>query len=157
MKYVLLGDILKKLFYLFLPIICGSIIGLIISNSIDYGLLVKPPLSPPGFIFPIVWSILYLTMGLSYYLFKEKYPEETKLESTVYYAQLIMNLLWSILFFILKWRLFTIAWTIILLLMVIYLISLFYDKKKISAYLNILYLIWLIFATYLNIGVYILN
>jgi len=148
---------LKKLFYLFLPIISGSIIGLIISNSIDYGLLVKPPLSPPGFLFPIIWSILYLLMGISYYLFKEKYPKETKIESIVYYIQLIMNLLWSILFFILKWRLFTIAWTIILALMVVYLLFLFYNKNKISTYLNIPYLLWLIFATYLTIGIYILN
>jgi len=148
---------MKKLFYLFLPIISGSIIGLIISNSIDYGLLVKPPLSPPGFLFPIIWSILYLLMGISYYLFKEKYPKETKIESIVYYIQLIMNLLWSILFFILKWRLFTIAWTIILALMVVYLLFLFYNKNKISTYLNIPYLLWLIFATYLTIGIYILN
>jgi len=148
---------MKKLFYLFLPIITGSIIGLIISNSIDYGMMVKPPLSPPGFIFPIVWSILYLLMGISYYLFKEKYSEETKLESTIYYTQLIVNLLWSIFFFVLKFRLFTILWTIILLILVIYLIYLFYQKNKISAYLNLPYLLWLIFATYLTIGVYILN
>lgn len=148
---------MKKLFYLFLPIISGSIVGLLISSSIDYGVLNKPPLSPPGFIFPIVWSILYLLMGLSYYLFKNKYYKETKLESIVYYTQLFFNLLWSILFFVLKWRLFTIGWTLILLLLVIYLIFLFYDKNKASAYLNIPYLLWLLFATYLTIGVYILN
>lgn len=148
---------IKKLFYLFLPIICGSIIGLLTSNSIDYGVLNQPPLSPPGYIFPIVWSILYLLMGISYYLFKNKYYKDTKLESIVYYAQLAVNLLWSIFFFVLKWRLFSIGWTILLLLLVIYLIFLFYDKNKISAYLNIPYLLWLIFATYLTIGVYILN
>ena len=96
-------------------------------------------------------------MGLSYYLFKSKYYKATKLESLIYYTQLAVNLLWSIFFFVLKWRLFTIGWTIILLLLVIYLIFLFYDKNKISAYLNIPYLIWLIYATYLTIGVYILN
>lgn len=148
---------IKKLFYLFLPIICGSIIGLLTSNSIDYGVLNQPPLSPPGYIFPIVWSILYLLMGISYYLFKNKYYKDAKLESIVYYAQLAVNLLWSIFFFVLNWRLFSIGWTILLLLLVIYLIFLFYDKNKISAYLNIPYLLWLIFATYLTIGVYILN
>ena len=148
---------IKKLFYLFLPIICGSIIGLLTSNSIDYGVLNQPPLSPPGYIFPIVWSILYLLMGISYYLFKNKYYKDTKLESIVYYAQLAVNLLWSIFFFVLNWRLFSIGWTILLLLLVIYLIFLFYDKNKISAYLNIPYLLWLVFATYLTIGVYILN
>jgi len=148
---------LKKLFYLFLPLLSGSLIGLIISNFIDYGILEKPFLSPPGFIFPIVWSLLYLLMGISYYLFKEKNPSETKLVNTIYYSQLIFNLLWSILFFVFKWRLFTIAWTIILVLLVIYLLYLFYEKSKISSYLNIPYLIWLIFATYLTIGIYVLN
>ena len=149
--------IIKKLFYIFFPLLSGSIIGLIISSFIDYGVLNKPPLSPPGYLFPIIWSILYFLMGLSYYLFKDKYYKETKLESFIYYLQLIINLLWSIFFFILKWRLFTIIWTILLLLLVIYLIILFYKKNKISTYLNIPYLIWLIFASYLTIGVYILN
>lgn len=149
--------IIKKLFYLFLPIISGSIIGLIISNSIDYGILIKPPLSPPGYIFPIVWSIIYILMGISYYLFKEKHSEDTLYENKIYYSQLIINLSWSIFFFVFKWRLFTIFWTILLLILVIYLILIFYKKNKISAYLNIPYLIWLIFATYLTIGVYILN
>lgn len=148
--------IIKKLFYLFFPLICGSLIGLLISNNIDYNSLIKPPLSPPGFIFPIIWSIIYLLMGISYLLFKNNY-KVTKKESIIYYFQLAVNLLWSIFFFILKWRLFTIFWTILLLILVIYLIILFYQKNKISTYLNIPYLLWLIFATYLTIGVYILN
>lgn len=148
---------MKKLFYLLLPLLSGSIIGLIISNYIDYDLFIKPVLSPPGFIFPIVWSIIYILMGLSYYLFKKNYYYNTKLISTIYYIQLFVNLLWSIFFFILKWYFFTIIWTVLLLLLVIYLIILFYKKNKISAYLNIFYLIWLIFATYLTISIYILN
>jgi len=148
---------IKKLFYLFLPLLSGSIIGLIISNYIDYDLLIKPPLSPPGYIFPIVWSILYILMGISYLLFKNKYPENTHKEDKIYYFQLITNLLWSIFFFILKWYFFTILWTILLVLLVIYMIYLFYQKNKLSAYLNIPYLLWLLFATYLTIGVFILN
>ena len=147
---------IKKLFYLLLPIITGTIIGLIISSFIDYNSLVEPPLSPPGFIFPIVWSIIYILMGISYLIFKNN-NFYTKKEDKVYYTQLIVNLLWSIFFFVFKWRLFTIFWTILLLILVIYMIYLFYNKTKISAYLNIPYLLWLIFATYLTIGVYILN
>jgi len=149
--------IIKKLFYLFLPLLCGSLIGLIISNSIDYGIINKPLLSPPGFIFPIVWSVIYILMGISYLIFKNDYPNDTQKESKIYYVQLIVNLLWSIFFFVFKWRFFTILWTILLLILVIYMIYLFFQKKKISAYLNIPYLIWLIFATYLTIGVYLLN
>jgi len=147
---------IKKLFYLFLPIISGSIIGLIISNFIDYNTLIKPPFSPPGFIFPIAWSIIYILMGISYLIFKNN-NFYTQKEDKIYYSQLFVNLLWSVFFFIFKWRLFTIFWTILLLILVIYLIILFFNKTKISAYLNITYLLWLLFATYLTIGVYILN
>lgn len=121
----------------------------------DYGVIKKPPLSPPGYIFPIVWSILYILMGISYFLYRNKYDNLETIK--VYYAQLIVNLLWSIFFFVFKWRLFTILWTILLLGLVIYLLYLFYKEYKPSFYLNIPYLIWLIFATYLTIGVYILN
>ena len=148
--------IIKKLFYLFFPLICCSLIGIFISSSIDYNNLIKPPLSPPGIVFPIVWSLLYLLMGLSYLLFKKNNYNTFK-ESFTYYFQLIVNLLWSIFFFILKWRLFTVLWTLLLLGLVIYLVILFFRKNKISAYLNFPYLLWLIFATYLTIGVYFLN
>ena len=147
---------LKNLFYLFFPLVCGTLIGLLTSSFIDYNTLVKPPLSPPGYIFGIVWPILYLLMGISYYLLK-KDNYDTQKESIIYYSQLFVNLLWSIFFFVLKWRLFTVFWTILLLGLVIYMIILFFKKNKVSAYLNIPYLIWLIFATYLSIGVYILN
>ena len=149
-------NILINLFYLFFPLVCGTLIGLLTSSFIDYNTLIKPPLSPPGYIFGIVWPILYLLMGISYYLLK-KDNYDTQKESVIYYSQLVVNLLWSIFFFVLKWRLFTVFWTILLLGLVIYMIILFFKKNKVSAYLNIPYLIWLIFATYLSIGVYILN
>ncbi len=62
--------IIKNIFYLFLPIIAGSIIGLITSNFIDYETLIKPPLAPPNILFPIIWSIIYLLMGIAYYYYK---------------------------------------------------------------------------------------
>ena len=61
---------LKNLFYLFFPLIVGGIIGVLTSGSIEYSELVKPPLSPPSILFPIVWTIIYLLMGISYYLIK---------------------------------------------------------------------------------------
>lgn len=150
------NNFIRNAFYIFLPLLLGSIIGLIISNSLDYGIINKPFLSPPGYIFPIVWSILYILMGLSYFLYKN-YGKENKKVDKIYYYQLFVNLLWSIFFFVLKWRLFTCIWTIILLLLVIYLLILFFKYYKPSFYLNIPYLIWLIFATYLTFGVYFLN
>lgn len=147
---------IKKLFYLFFPLISGSLIGIIISKFINYSVLIKPPLSPPSIIFPIIWTIIYILMGISYLIFKNN-TFYTKKEDTIYYFQLIVNLLWSIFFFIFKWYFFSIIWTILLLILVIYLIYLFFKKTKLSAYLNIPYLLWLIFATYLTIGIYILN
>jgi len=149
-------NIWLNLFYIFFPLIMGSVVGLLISNSISYNNLVKPPLSPPSILFPIVWTIIYLLMGISYFILK-KNNSDNIIISIVYYAQLFVNLLWSIIFFVLEWRLFSIIWIILLDLLVILMIYLFFKKEKISAYLNILYLIWILFATYLTIGIYILN
>ncbi len=148
--------IIKNLFYLFLPVVLGSIVGLIISGSIDYSNLVRPALSPPGWLFPVMWSILYILMGLSYYLFKNKYDDFT-LVDIVYYLQLVFNLLWSIIFFTLKLRLLAVIWIIILVGLVFSMIYLFLKRYSISGFLNIPYLLWCIFATYLTIGIYLLN
>lgn len=146
----------KSLFYIFFPLIIGGIIGILINSNIDYNNLIKPPLSPPSILFPIVWSILYLLMGISYFILKKK-NNDNIIISFVYYTQLFVNFLWSIIFFNLEWRLFSIIWIIILDILVITMIYLFSKKDKLAAYLNIPYLIWILFATYLTIGIYILN
>jgi len=146
---------IKNFFRLFLPIIIGGIVGFLIKDYIDYEYINKPPLAPPKIFFPIAWSIIYLLMGISYYLFRKDH--EDTLTTIVYYIQLFINALWSIVFFIFKWRFFSILWIILLDIFVILLIYLFYKKKPISAYLNIPYLLWSLFATYLTIGIYILN
>lgn len=148
---------IKKLFYLFFPIVAGTIIGLITRNSMNYNSMVKPSFSPPGYVFPIVWSILYLLMGYSYYLFKKEYPEETKTESIIYYSQLFVNLTWSIFFFVVNAYLFTVVWTIILLVLIITFIILMLKKNKASAYLNIPYVLWVAFALFLTIRIFMLN
>ncbi len=147
---------IKKVFYLFLPIILGSLVGLLISKNIDYGSLAKPLFAPPKILFPIAWSIIYLLLGLSYYLYKRKGKDDKRILYT-YYISLTLNLLWSIIFFLLKWRFVSIIWLILLDISVFYLVYLFYKNNKVSAYLNIPYILWLIFATYLTIGIYILN
>ena len=147
---------IKKVFYLFLPIILGSLVGLLISKNIDYGSLAKPLFAPPKILFPIAWSIFYLLLGLSYYLHKRKGKDDKRILYT-YYISLTLNLLWSIIFFLLKWRFVSIIWLILLDISVFYLVYLFYKNNKVSAYLNIPYILWLIFATYLTIGIYILN
>lgn len=138
------------------PVIIGGIIGIIISPFIDYSNLKKPLFSPPSIIFPIVWTILYILMGISYGRLKSKklIDSETKL---IYYVQLGVNSLWSIFFFLIKWRLFSIIWIIILAILIILMIFKFYKKDKIAGLIQIPYLLWVILATYLNIAIYVLN
>ena len=137
---------------LFAPLILGGLIGFIINSSMDYTSLNQPPLSPPSIIFPIVWSILYLLMGISYFLYRKEYKK-----NYLYYLQLGVNLVWPVLFFTLKLRFCSIIWILILAYLIYRLIVEWKNKKRISAYLLIPYLIWTIFATYLNIGVFLLN
>ena len=147
---------IKNIFYLFFPLIIGGLVGLIISGNIDYNSLVKPPFAPPKILFPIIWSIIYLLMGISYFILKKK-ESDLNLESMIYYIQLFVNALWSIIFFVLKWRFVAVIWIILLDVIVISMIYIFYKKVKLSGYLNLLYLVWGLFATYLTIGIYILN
>ena len=147
---------IKNIFYLLFPLTLGIISGLITNSATDYKNLNQPPFSPPGIICPIVWTILYLLRGLSYYLYK-KNSYTNKTEVITYYLQLFINFTWTIIFFTLKLRFIAIIWILILTILVYTLITLFIQKYKPSAYLLIPYLIWCIFATYLTIGVYLLN
>lgn len=148
--------IIYSIFYLFLPLIIGGIVAFLIRDSIDYTTLSLPPFAPPKLLFPIAWTIIYLFMGISYFCYKKEY-EEFSLTNGVYYIQLIVNGFWSILFFLWKLRFISILWILLLDVLLFFLIYLFLAKKKISAYLNFPYLIWILFATYLTIGIFILN
>ena len=139
-----------------IPVVLGGIVGFIVSKFMDYNVLNKPSFSPPGFLFPIVWTILYILMGVSYSILDINNLVDKQVKK-VYFIQLIVNLIWAVIFFILKARLISVIWIILLLLLVIYMIITFYKRNKLSAYLQIPYLIWVAFATYLNIGVYLLN
>lgn len=148
--------IIKNIFYLTFPLILGIISGLITRNNIDYSNLNKPPLSPPGIVFPIVWTILYILIGISYYLYKNN-TETNIVEEVTYYLQLFLNFTWTIIFFTLKLRFLAIIWILALSISIYTLITLFLQKYKPSAYLLIPYLIWCLFATYLTVGTYLLN
>lgn len=138
------------------PLIIGGIVGFITSGSMDYNTLEKPVLSPPSIVFPIVWTILFTLMGISYGILKEKSLVTPKI-SLIYYSQLFVNSLWSIFFFTLKWRLFAFVWILLLLSLVIIMIVNFYKQNKIAGLLQIPYLLWVTFAAYLNLAVYLLN
>lgn len=139
-----------------IPILVGGIVGIITSNFMDYNLLQQPFLSPPGIVFPIVWTILYALMGISYGILKNNKLTYDKI-NFIYYLQLSVNALWSIFFFVFKWRLFSFFWIILLAVLVIIMIILFYQKNKLAGLLQIPYLLWILFAAYLNLSIYFLN
>lgn len=139
-----------------IPVIIGGIVGILISNYIDYDSLIKPFLAPPSIVFPIMWTILYILMGISYGILKSKNLLNSEIK-WIYYLQLFVNAMWSIIFFIWKWRFFAFLWIILLDVLVIILIIKFYQKNKISGLLQIPYLLWTLFASYLNLSIYLLN
>lgn len=146
---------IKYGYWIFLPLIVGSIVGFIIKDFINYDSLVKPFLSPKPIVFPIAWTILYLIIGLSYFIYRKNYNEKKVVYT--YYLQLLFNYLWTIIFFVFKWYLLSVAWIIILIIEVIFLYIYYLKRSKLSSYLLIPYIIWLLFACYLNIGIYLLN
>lgn len=133
------------------PIILGTVIGLITKNHPIY---LKPKITPPDIIFPIAWTILYTLMGISYYLIKDK---DNKKSKVLYWTQLIINLIWPIIFFKLQWFLVSFIWIILLDVYVLLMIISFYKDNKKAAYINIPYMLWLIFATILCFQTYLLN
>lgn len=143
---------------LLIPSLVGLISGLLSMSGIKaFDLLNKPPLTPPGFIFAIVWPILYILMGISSYLVYEENAYQSSCCLKIYAINLFVNFLWSPLFFGLGLRLFSLIWIILLDIVVIYMILCFYKVNKKAAYYQIPYLVWIIFATYLNLFFYLLN
>ena len=139
-----------------IPVGIGLIIGAITSSSIEYNTLIKPVFAPPSILFPIVWTILYVLMGVSYGILESKSLVNSEI-NFIYYLQLFVNAMWSIIFFTLEWRLFAFIWLLILILLIIMLIIKFYSKDKVAGLLQIPYLLWALFASYLNLSIYLLN
>lgn len=136
----------------------GGLSGFFIRNDVGvYSLLHQPPLSPPSFVFPVVWTILYILMGISAYRIAVSKENGKTIALVVYGLQLVVNSFWSILFFHFQLRFFAFLWIIFLLFLIIMMIQVFYRVDKTAAYLQIPYLLWTIFATYLSFGFYLLN
>lgn len=139
-----------------IPVLVGVLVSLIISENIDYNSLQKPAIAPPGIVFPIVWTILYILMGVSYGILKSNGLIDRRIDS-VYSHQLVVNALWSIFFFVFKWRFFAFLWIVLLAIFVFIMIREFYEKNKIAGLIQIPYFIWVLFASYLNFSIYLLN
>lgn len=136
----------------------GGLAGIISSGSTDiYNELNLPALSPPSIVFPIVWTILYILMGISAYMIyrsNSKYKEDAL---KIYGVQLLLNFSWSLIFFnmqncVLAFVVLVFLWVAILLM-----IRVFYKINPLAAYLQIPYLVWVTFAGYLNLSICLLN
>ncbi|NLO85669.1 MAG: tryptophan-rich sensory protein [Clostridiales bacterium] len=143
-----------------IPLAVGGLSALITSGGMDtFEKLNKPPLSPPGWLFPIVWTILFIMMGIASYLVyaaDEKLAVRTR-ALIVYAVQLGVNFFWSIFFFSFKWYLFSFFWLLLLWALIIFTTIKFYRISKTAAYLMVPYLLWVTFAGYLNLSISLLN
>ena len=138
----------------------GGLSALLTKNSMEtFKALEKPPLSPPGFLFPIVWGILYTLMGISLarVLLSGASADEKKTSLTLYICQLAFNFFWSIIFFNFEAYLLSFLWLVVLLALIIAMTLSFLKADKPAALLQIPYILWVIFAGYLNLGIYFLN
>jgi len=145
---------------IFIPLAVGGLSALITKDSMQiFGSLNQPPLSPPGWLFPIVWTILYVLMGIAAYLVTKSASQQAQKKCAlwVYSIQLIFNFFWTIIFFNMQQYLLAFFWLIALILLIILTLKNFVKINKIAAYLLIPYLLWCCFAAYLNFGIVILN
>ena len=144
-------------FFLAIPLILGLIVGFLSRPTASYEALVKPFFSPPGFVFPIVWTILYLLMGISSYLIAQSNNPRRYPALITYVEPLFVNLAWSPIFFTLNFRFLAFLWILFLIYLVVKMIVQFKRVSHRAAYLQIPYLLWLIFAALLNFSIVILN
>lgn len=129
---------------------------LTLGNFKAYSALLQPPM-PPEWLFPVVWTILYILMGVSVYLVYESDAEEKYIGLAVYVLQLIFNFLWLIIFFNIGNLLFAFVWLVFLWVLVLAMTISFYKVNKTAGLLQLPHLLWVTFAGYLNIALYILN
>ncbi|MBI2048119.1 MAG: tryptophan-rich sensory protein [Parcubacteria group bacterium] len=131
-----------------------------------YAELVKPALNPPSFVFGPVWGILYILMGISLFLIWKKHSnilqnirmlQIWKWGVGVFFLQLVLNTLWSILFFGLQSPALALLDTVLLWLSILITIILFYKLSRLAAYLLVPYILWVSFAVYLNYLIVMLN
>lgn len=140
-----------------LALAVGGVSALISGGMNVYDTLVRPPLSPPGWLFPVVWSILYVLMGVAAGLIcKSDHPGRDH-ALRWYYVQLFINFLWSPLFFGLEWLSVAAVWLGLLVLAVLIACRQFRSISATAGYLLLPYLVWCLFALYLNIGFVVLN
>lgn len=147
-----------------IPLCVGAVSGFLSMGGMEtYQNLRKSALAPPGLVFPLVWTVLYILMGISAYLISESRLSVKKQEHhrqrglALYAIQLGINFFWPIIFFRSQSYLFAFWWLVALTIFVIWMTAEFWQVEQSAAYLQIPYILWLIFAGYLNLTVFLMN
>ncbi len=144
-----------------IPIGTGLLSALLTKGNMDiYENLIVPNLAPPALVFPIVWMVLYTLMGISSALiYKRKFTDTMAVRQalTTYGISLVINFGWSIIFFNANAFLLSFLWLLLLLYFIVKTILEYIKIEPLAAYLQIPYALWVIFAGYLNIAIYLLN
>ena len=148
-------NIILLIICIVITFLIGNLFAIFIDTSSYNGL--NKIINVPGYIFPIVWSMLYLIMGITLFLILKSNNELKYQAIRIYFIQLLVNSLWTLFFFKFNLYLFSYIWIILLIILVIIMIIKFYKIKIITGILNIFYLLWLIFASILNLGIVLLN
>lgn len=133
---------------------------LTMGNMNIYQTVKLPPLSPPSWLFPVAWTILYILMSISFtrvFIERKRSPRMKRNAVWIYALNLFFNFMWSIIFFDCRAFMFSFVWLVLLWLIIFSMTVNFYRTDKIAGYLLIPYLLWVTFAGYLNAGIYALN
>lgn len=144
-----------------IPLAAGGLSAFLTKDNMNiYSELNTPPLSPPSFLFPVVWTALYVLMGISSGIIwlKRKDDKNTAENALLFYAaSLVFNFIWSLIFFNFRLYLFSFVWLLILLALIIFTVIGYRKLSPLAAYLQIPYILWVAFAGYLNFGIWLLN
>ena len=154
------SKIIKLVISITLPLALGALAGLFTSSSVQgwYSSLVKPTFNPPNWVFGPVWTTLYVLMGISFYLVWSQ-PASKKRNSGIFIflLQLTLNFAWSFIFFYFHQIGLALIEIILLWIFIVAMILQFHKIVAIAAFINIPYLLWVSFATFLNASYYFLN
>ncbi len=144
-----------------IALLVGGLSALVTGGSMGiYEEIITPPLAPPSWLFPVVWTILFILMGISAaMIYNDRKASMAQKKSALYtYAlSLIVNFFWSIIFFNFRAFFFAFIWLVLLLYLIINTILKYYKIKPLAAYLQIPYAIWVSFAGYLTLAIWILK
>lgn len=153
-------NILKLIVALVIPLGLGALAGMVTSEAIPewYATLNRPSFSPPNWLFGPVWTVLYILLGISFFLVWKQVPSTDRNRALFAFSvQMVLNFAWTFIFFYFKMLQLALMEILLLWLSILVMMLWFYRVKPLAAYLNIPYILWVTFATVLNAGYYFLN